>query len=343
MDQYVIRQNRLCEAGRDFPLPALSALLATPPMVFVLLVALTVFSGCSRPDDKNATPVGQQTSAQPSAHGIRNIAIVPSPMVRATPLTVVIEKDEAQGDDVSSYRYQWFVNKIAVQGATESSFDTSTLHRGDRIHVVVTQPDVKGSGASFHASPVIVPNTPPVIRNVALEQGFTSAGSRLLARVDAFDVDQDDMQFEFRWLRNDRVVLTGAETTVVIPDLARNDIVTVEVTPYDHDGAGKPLRATPMVVGNNPPKILSVPMMMSSRESYEYAVRAEDPDGDTVSFELESAPSGMTIDRAAGQVVWKPGADISGTHHVKIIAADGKGARVWQEFDVSVPTTSQAP
>ncbi|HBH79746.1 MAG TPA: hypothetical protein DDY39_07965, partial [Nitrospira sp.] len=73
--------------------------------------------------------------------GIRNVAIVPNPMVRATPLAVSIEKDGVDGEP-SSYRYQWFVNKIAVQGATASSFDTSTLHRGDRVHVVVTRSDL---------------------------------------------------------------------------------------------------------------------------------------------------------------------------------------------------------
>ena len=311
-------------------------------MLFVLLVALTVFSGCSRHDDNNSVPVSQRATDQPSFPGIRNIAIVPNPIVRTTPLAVLIEKDGVQGG-ASSYRYQWFVNKIAVQGATASSFDTSILHRGDRVHVVVTLSDVKGGGASLQSLPVVVPNASPVIRSVVLEQEVTSAGSRLVAKVDAFDADQDDMQFVFRWLRNNKVVLEGAENTAVIPDLAQNDTVTVEATPHDHDGAGKPLRAAPLVVGNNSPKFLSTPMMMSNGELYEYAVRAEDPDGDTVSFELESAPSGMTIDRAAGQVVWRPGAGISGTHHVKIIAADGKGARAWQEFDVSVPTTPQSP
>lgn len=339
MDQYVTEQSGMCEAGRDFPLPAL---LDTSPMVLVLLVALTVFAGCSRSDDRNSRPVSQRTPDQASFSGIRNVAIVPNPMARTTPLTVVIEKDGAHGE-ASSYRYQWFVNKIAVQGATTSSFDTSTLHRGDRVHVVVTGSDVEREGVSFESSSVTVPNAQPVIRSVALEQELTSAGSRLLAKVEAFDADQDDIQFQFRWLRNEKVVLEGAESTVVLPELAQSDIVAVEAIPYDYEGAGKLLRAAPLVVGNNPPKILSVPMMMSNGELYEYTVRAEDPDGDPVSFGLESGPSGMTMDSAAGQVVWRPGTGISGTHHVKIIAADGKGARTWQEFDVSVPTTPQSP
>jgi hypothetical protein len=211
------------------------------------------------------------------------------------------------------------------------------------IHVVVTVPDATGGGASFQSSPVAVPNDPPVIKSIVIEQESTSAGSRLSAKVDAFDADQDTIHFEFRWLRNDKVVLEGSESTVALPEVAQNDSVTVEATPYDHHGAGISLRARPLVVGNNSPKILSTPMMMSSAEWYQYDVRAQDPDGDTVSFELEHAPSGMTIDRAAGRLVWKPDAGTSGTHHVKIIAADGKGARVWQEFDLSIPPPSQSP
>jgi hypothetical protein len=307
-------------------------------MLFIILVVLTIFSGCSRPDDKNPVSVGQKVANQPAVVEIRAVTIVPNPVVRTAPLTVSIEKDGIQGE-TASYRYQWFVNKIAVQGAIASSFDTGTLHRGDRVYVVVTLTNVTGGDASFQTSSVTVPNAPPVIQHVMLEQESTSAGSRLLAKIDAFDADQDDMEFKFRWLRNDTVVLEGSEPTAVLPDLAKNDIVTVEAIAYDHDGSGKPFRARPLIVGNNSPKILSAPMMMVTAELYEYAVRAEDPDGDPVSYELEGAPNGMTIDPAAGRVVWRPAAGINGTHHVKIIATDGKGARAWQEFDLSVPTT----
>jgi hypothetical protein len=317
-------------------------LLDIPSMFFLFVAVLIAFSGCSRHDDRAPTPVSQQPTGQSSFPGIRHVTIAPNPMVRAAPLTVSIEQDGTHGE-TSSYRYQWFLNKIAVQGATGPSFDPSALRRGDMVHVVVTVPDAAGGGASFQSSPVAVPNDPPVIKSIVIEQEFTTAGSRLSAKVDAFDADQDAIHFEFRWLRNDKVVLEGSESTVALPEVAQNDSVTVEATPYDPHGAGIPLRARPLVVGNNAPKILSTPMMMSSAEWYEYDVRAQDPDGDTVSFELEHAPRGMTLDRAAGRLVWKPDAGTSGTHHVKIIAADGKGARVWQEFDLSIPPPSQSP
>ena len=101
-----------------------------------------------------------------------------------------------------------------------------------------------------------------------------------------------------------------------------------------------PARATPLVVGNNPPRILSQPSVVTNPGSYEYMVEARDPDGDIVSFELETAPQGMTIDHATGRLVWKISPPISGTHHVKLIVLDGQGARGWQEFDLTAPAQS---
>ncbi|MDX2251495.1 MAG: Ig domain-containing protein [Nitrospira sp.] len=339
MDQHVTRQRILWKAGGE---GSLSALVDIPAMYFVLLMALITFSGCSRHDDRTPTPVSQQATGQLSSPGIRQVSIAPNPIIRTTSLTVSIEKDGAHGE-TSSYRYQWFLNKIAVQGATGPYFDSSALRRGDMIHVVVTVPDATGGGASYQSSPVAVPNVLPVIKSVALEQDFTLGGRRLLAKVDAFDADQDDIHFEFRWLRNDKVVSEGPDNVFDITDVAQNDIVTVEATPHDRDGGGIPVRARPLVSGNNPPKILSTPLMMANAESYEYAVEAKDPEGDVVAFELETAPSGMSIDRSTGHLTWKPSPAIQGTHHVKVVALDGKGGRTWQEFDLSVPTSMQAP
>lgn len=91
---------------------------------------------------------------------------------------------------------------------------------------------------------------------------------------------------------------------------------------------------------NNPPNIVSHPNMMSNVELYEYAVEAKDPEGDAVIFELETRPTGMVIDRTTGRVTWKVPSSLKGTHRVKIVVNDSKGARSWQEFYLSIPASS---
>jgi hypothetical protein len=184
---------------------------------------------------------------------------------------------------------------------------------------------------------VTVGNAPPVVENVVLEQDL--ARRRLSAKVQASDADHDDIHFVFRWLRNDKVVSEGPKEGFEAASLGENDIVTVEVVPYDSEGAGEPFRARPLVGTNNAPNIVSHPNMMANAESYEYAVEAKDPEGDAVSFELETGPTGMVIDKASGRVTWKVPPSLHGTHHVKIVAADAKGARSWQEFDLSIPSS----
>jgi hypothetical protein len=115
----------------------------------------------------------------------------------------------------------------------------------------------------------------------------------------------------------------------------------VEVIPHDDDGPGTPVRAKPMVGSNNAPNIVSHPNMMANAELYEYAVEAKDPEGEAVSYELEIGPPGMVIDKASGRVVWKVPSSLKGIHHVKIVVADAKGARSWQEFDLSIPTNPE--
>ena len=50
---------------------------------------------------------------------------------------------------------------------------------------------------------------------------------------------------------------------------------------------------------------------------YRYDVEAADPDaGDTVTFALTTAPTGMTIDTATGEIGWTPSDTQGGPHDV---------------------------
>ena len=309
-----------------------------------LLLGLTVVAGCTGEERHDGSPASSLRSPSHQPPVIRRAIITPTPVVRHTPISVSVEKDEIQGEALT-YRYQWFVNGVGVHGATSTSFDPSALRRGDVVTAEVVASNGQGESAPYRTTPVSLANAPPTISRVVLEQVSSTGGDHLLAKVEAADADQDDIRYEYRWLRNNSMVKEGPDNILETNRLARKDIVTVEVTPYDLDGAGLPARAAPLVVGNNPPRILSQPSVVTDPQSYEYAVEAKDPDGDTVLFELETAPAGMTIDRATGRLNWKMPPALGGTHHVKLMVLDGQGGRGWQEFDLTVPAqpTNEPP
>jgi hypothetical protein len=267
---------------------------------------------------------------------IKSAVVGPNPILRDEPVTVAIDVEESRGKQLK-YEYQWYINRVAVHGATTAAaLDSERFRRGDVVHVEIIGLNEKGERASYRTPAVTIPNAPPNIAKVVIEHDLQQR--RILAKVDASDPYHDDIHFHYRWLRNDKLVSEGPKEVLETATLAENDVVTVEVIPYDGEGVGEPVRATPLVGSNNAPHIMSHPNMMSNAELYEYAVEAKDPEGDAISFELEGAPAGMVIDKVSGRVTWKVPPSLKGTHHVKIVAADGKGARSWQEFDLTVPT-----
>ncbi|MCC7333737.1 MAG: putative Ig domain-containing protein [Pirellulaceae bacterium] len=88
---------------------------------------------------------------------------------------------------------------------------------------------------------------------------------------------------------------------------------------------------------NRNPAILSVPPTRALVDGgYLYPVRAIDPDGDTLRFELEEAPAGMTIDAQTGVIRWRPTAQQIDTYDVTIVARDPSGAVGRQSYQVVV-------
>jgi hypothetical protein len=70
-------------------------------------------------------------------------------------------------------------------------------------------------------------------------------------------------------------------------------------------------------------------------------VEATDPDGDTLTYSLPVAPTGMTIDPASGLIQWTPAVDQVGSHTVTVRATDQGGLFIEQSFNVVVTAVSQ--
>jgi RHS repeat-associated protein len=67
-----------------------------------------------------------------------------------------------------------------------------------------------------------------------------------------------------------------------------------------------------------------------------YQATADDPDGDGLSFYLDSGPFGMTIDRVSGLVSWAPSAADVGDKTVVLEVLDGRGKNDTQTFTLHV-------
>lgn len=270
---------------------------------------------------------------------IRSVTLGPTAL--GTPGNVVAQVDAFDEDgEIVTLRYHWTVNGASAGDDTRPVLSLDSVKRGDQISVDVVPSDGHVEGAAMHAGPVPVGNSVPAVARVVVELDESAQPAVVKALVEGHDVDADPITYGYRWFKNDRVVQEGEGSSYRLADLAVQDRVVVEVTPSDGSGMGKPARSEAYVVGNRSPRIVSTPPGKALDGRYEYRVQAVDTDGDPLSYELEQAPRGMTIQRETGTLVW-PAIHVSGgTHHIRVIATDGRGGRAYQEFDLVLETTS---
>jgi hypothetical protein len=266
---------------------------------------------------------------------IRTARLLPDPLVLNGPITVDIQAEDPDRNALS-FRYKWFVNGALVPGHEKHELAPERLKRGDRVNVEVIPFDGTAEGAPYRTQPTVVGNSPPVVSSILFEPSQVAPGDRLRARVQALDADRDDIRLTFRWWRNQNLLKEGEESEIETVGFSVKDIVRVDVTPHDAGSRGQAVSSGAMVLGNSPPKILSTPVMPTSREHFEYAMQAKDAEGDPITYLLETAPPGMSIDKATGQISWKIPADLTGTHRVRVVAEDGQGGSAFQEFDLTL-------
>ena len=89
----------------------------------------------------------------------------------------------------------------------------------------------------------------------------------------------------------------------------------------------------------------TAPVTAASEDSlYSYDVDAADPNpGDVITFSLDTAPAGMTINTTTGVIQWTPTNDDLGNHSVVVRAEDAGGLFDTQSFNIVVANVNDAP
>ena len=266
--------------------------------------------------------------------------ILTDPIALDAPVQVQIDAQDPEREAVL-FQYQWYADNMPLAKQTGATLPAELLKRGQMISVEITPRDGSSTGKPYRTKGVMVGNTPPSVTAVTLLPQPIRPGVRLEAQVDADDPDHDMVSLAYKWYRNDTLVKEGGESFLDTTGLAVRDSVMVEVTPRDAIALGNARKSDPVILVNSAPQIVSNPPTTLSQDRFDYSVRAVDPDGDRLTFQLEAAPAGMTIGMESGQILWHIPPDQQGTFHVKVAARDGAGGLATQEFDVTL--TPEAP
>lgn len=272
---------------------------------------------------------------------VRTARLQPEPVTLTQPVSVVVEAEDPEGGAVT-FKHQWYLNGKPLPDETAPTLPPAVLSRGDRVSVEITPMDAKGAGIPHRTTEVLVANTPPTVSRILLKPFPVRVGDRLVAEAESEDPDGDDVTYEFRWYRNGEEVLRADHDALDTSDFVRGDQLVVEVTPHDGIDGGAMLRSDPVTIDNSPPEITSLPPTQIQGGLYAYAVTATDRDGDPLTYALEAAPPGMTIDPQTGRLQWRVTEEAIGTHRVQVAVNDGQVAEpTVQEFELRLDADTE--
>jgi len=194
-------------------------------------------------------------------------------------------------------------------------------------------------------------NHPPVVRSVDILPAPLVLTGPLTVRVEAQDLDQQNISFRYRWRVNGELVAGHTHAEFPADKLKRGNIVQVEVTPFDGIVEGAPLQSAASTVVNTPPIVSSLAVEYDLEiQGRQVLAKADvlDPDHDQVTLTYRWMQNGKVLQEGESDRIEAVGLTAKVPLQVEVTATDGasNGATtVTQQFQMSnsLPTIVSQP
>ncbi len=198
------------------------------------------------------------------------------------------------------------------------------------------------AAAAFVGNPCdAAANHPPVITSAPPLDA--QAGRPYTYTVQAADPDGDSLIFSLPAAPAGMTVAGSSGLVAWTPTQAGDYTATLHVA----DGRGGMADQSynlAVAAANRPPQFLSTaPVTATVGQIYTYVVRANDPDGDLLSYTLALEPAGATFDPATTTLSWTPSPDQGGRQSFFLRAEDDQGGQASQPFVVAVAASATLP
>ncbi|MEM7165055.1 MAG: putative Ig domain-containing protein [Planctomycetota bacterium] len=279
------------------------------------------------------------------------------PTITSTPPTTALEMElyiyNVTATDPDPSDSLTFSLTVAPMGATIDAMSGMLIwmpdgtQSGNNSFTVRATDDGAGGLFSEQSFNVLVTdiNQAPVITSTPPANGVEM--EIFAYAVEAFDPDGDALTFSLPVAPNGATIDAMTGTLLWTPPSNVGATFTVRVTD-DGDGNNFVDQTFTITVTdvNQPPAITSTPVLSAEEVVvYNYDVDAQDPDGDTLSYSLTTAPAGATIDSTTGLITWTPNAGQSGLVPFTVrVTDDGNPVRFEDQlFIVEVGDVNQEP
>ncbi len=296
-------------------------------LIWIIFILLLISCSSGKQSERN-----QNDASVTGVAGTTRIAsVAPEPYaLEITPKTA--SRDSTvnlilTGFVVQDAKIEWFLDGALVESSLPNQLKLSQARKGN-----VLQARARIRGREILSNNVDIVNAPPEITSLRMLTEVIKPGDALGVAVEGSDVDGDKVTFLYEWTINGAPAGTDTKIGGMVK---RGDLVVVKVTPYDGESYGSAIVQS-REIQNLPPIIQEHGEFQFDGSRYTYPVKATDPDGDTLTYAIESPSEGMTLDKLSGLLTWDVPAEFKGTKNVSVVVSDGHGGTARYILDVNI-------
>lgn len=239
----------------------------------------------------------------------------------------------SQNFALTDARIQWMVSGVPVEGAENISFALQDAGhgKGDTVQAkaIIDSKEVL-------SNTVKIKNSPPEFTKIKLMPEIFKPGDTLFVEADANDIDGDEVIISYEWKKNGEPAGEGMRINT---PLKRGDRVSIEATPFDSEEHGIKVLLDKKIE-NLPPVIIEDAGFNFDGNIYTHRVRADDPDGDTLTYSLKSGKDNIKIDPETGLIIWDVPMGFTGSSTITVSVTDGQGGESMRELTFEIKPVS---
>lgn len=181
-------------------------------------------------------------------------------------------------------------------------------------------------------------NHPPSIATASLKLENENNLDVIRVLPVGIDKDGDPVSFSCEWTRNGTIVGNGES----LSEFKRGDSLSVKITPYDGKAYGRPKTVVTEIL-NTCPKVIGHSEFVFDGAVFSTRINATDPDGDSITYSIASAPAGVTVDADSGLLRWAVPPDFTGRQEVTVKISDGAGGELIYTLPIEILKTADVP
>jgi hypothetical protein len=294
-----------------------------------IVLTLFLFSCSSDKTDVTSqktgdTDVATQTSQAGSSAtgGAQSLEIVPLNATKSSRIYAV-----AHGFNLSDLKIEWLVNGEEITNPKMSEFDASITKKTDKV-----QARAMVQGQEILSNIIQIGNSPPEIGRIKIMPEVFKPGDALRVDASGTDIDGDEVTLSYEWTKNGEPAGNGSQ---IQASIKKGDKISVKITPFDGTVYGQ-AGILHREIMNLPPMIKDNRQYSFDGNRYTHQINASDHDGDSLTYSLKKAPSGMNIDSSSGLISWKVPSDFIGKASFTVAVADGHGGEATQELTLEI-------